>query len=261
MQRWLVEKNMKLDELNQRIAQAEGFIRALTQECHTLDARRHILAPLLQNPGINNALKKKLDKTPGVGAWNHLAPLLGQDLLRDEARLFLDDDKRSGSLPNLWRKLQADPRIKNHFREAYAGMLDDIHSGEINGIPPEVSAEFMEQFKQQDRAVNYSRFDKGWGRLETEISALENDPVAKKIKTFRDKHHAHLEMQKLDEEPKPFEVDSIELTFNEVLEFADRCQAIVAELGLLLTRTSWDPQQFSEAHAKQGTAMWKALAN
>jgi hypothetical protein len=43
-------------------------------------------------------LKKKLDKTLGAGAWNHLAPLLGQDLLRDQARLFLDDDKRSGSL-------------------------------------------------------------------------------------------------------------------------------------------------------------------
>lgn len=69
---------------------------------------------------IQEALKK-LDKTTGVGAWNHLAPLLGQDLLRDQARLFLDDDKRSGSLSNLWRKIHADPAIKVHFRAIFLG--------------------------------------------------------------------------------------------------------------------------------------------
>ncbi|WP_216072872.1 hypothetical protein, partial [Acinetobacter baumannii] len=35
-----------------------------------------------------------------------MAPLLGQDLVRDQSRLFLDNDLRSGSLTNLWRKLQ-----------------------------------------------------------------------------------------------------------------------------------------------------------
>lgn len=252
---------MKSKELKQRIDQVEGFIRALTQECHILDERRHILAPLLQNPEIQQTLKKKLDKTPGAGAWNHLAPLLGQDLLRDQARLFLDDDKRSGSLTNVWRKLRVDPAIKYHFREVYGRMFDDLQTDTIEGLSAESSAAIMERFKQQDRDKNYARFDEGWERLEAEMAVLDTDPVAAKIKTFRDKRHAHFEMQKLDEEPKSFDVDSIGLTFNEVLAFGDRGQALVAELGLLLTGTSWDPQQFAEAHARQGTAMWKTLAN
>jgi len=252
---------MKPEELKQRTTQAEGFIRALTQECHILDERRHILAPLLQNPEIQDGLKKKLDKTPGAGAWNHLAPLLGQDLLRDQARLFLDDDTRSGSLANLWRKLHADPAIREHFREAYGRMFDDLHVGGINDLTPEISATFMERFNQQDREVNYSRFDEGWRRLEGEMAALRTDPVAVKIKTFRDKSHAHFEMQKLDDDPTPFDANSIGLTFSEILAFGDRCQTTVAELGLLLTGTSWDPRQFAEAHAKQGIAMWTTLAN
>jgi hypothetical protein len=249
------------EELSQRIHQIEGFIRALTQECHILDERRYILSPLLQNAEVQAALKKKLDKTPGAGAWNHLVPLLGQDLLRDQARLILDDDKRSGSLSNLWRKIHADPAIKHHFRDAYGHMFDDMNNGQIRDLSPESSAVILEQFKEQDRATNYSQFDERWERLEANMAALKAEPMAVKIKTFRDKHHAHFEMQKLDEEPKAFDVNSIGLTFNEVLAFGDRCQTIVAELGLLLTGTNWDPKQFAEGHAKQGTAMWMMLAN
>lgn len=252
---------MKPEELSQRIHQIEGFIQTLTQECHILDEHRYILAPLLQNAEVQAALKKKLDKTPGAGAWNHLAPMLGQDLLRDQARLFLDDDKRSGSLSNLWRKIHADPAIKHHFRDVYGHMFDDMNTGQIGDLSAESSAAIMEQLKEQDRARSYAQFDERWERLEADMAALKAAPVAEKIKTFRDKHHAHLEMQKLDEEPKAFDVNSIGLTFNEVLAFGDRCQAIVAELGLLLTGTSWDPKQFAKGHAKQATAMWMMLAN
>lgn len=78
---------MKPEELEQRIRQIDGFVRVLTQECHILDERRHILSPLIQDPAIQAGLKAKLDKTPGANAWNHLAPLLGQDLVRDQSRL------------------------------------------------------------------------------------------------------------------------------------------------------------------------------
>jgi hypothetical protein len=44
--------------------------------------------------------------------------------------------------------------------------------------------------------------------------------VAAKIKTLRDKHHAHLEMRKLDEEPGAFDINTLGLTFNEVLALA-----------------------------------------
>lgn len=69
---------MKPEELEQRIRQIDGFVRVLTQECHILDERRHILSPLIQDPAIQAGLKAKLDKTPGANAWNHLAPLLGK---------------------------------------------------------------------------------------------------------------------------------------------------------------------------------------
>lgn len=251
---------MSPEELNQRTRQIDGFIKVLTQECHILDERRHILAPLIQNSEVQAALKKKLDKTPGAGAWNHLAPLLGQDLVRDQARLYLDNDSRSGSLTNLWRKLGADPAIKTHYRDSYGRMFDHLHIGSISNLSEESSAALMERFRQKDRDTNYARFDKGWSQLEADMGALKDDSIAIKIKTFRDKHHAHLEMQKLDEEPKAFDVNTIGLTFNEVFELSDRCQVIVAELGLLLTGTSWTPEQFAETHAKQGTAMWKTLS-
>ena len=138
---------MKPEELEQRIRQIDGFVRVLTQECHILDERRHILSPLIQDPEIQAGLKTKLDKTPGANAWNHLAPLLGQDLVRDQSRLFLDNHWRSGSLTNLWRKLQADPTIKRHYREAYGRMFDHFDDEPISDLPPEQSAFFLQQFR------------------------------------------------------------------------------------------------------------------
>lgn len=251
---------MSPEELTKRIHQIESFISVLTQESHILDERRHILAPLIQDGELKASLRKKLDKTLGAGAWNHLAPLLGQDLVRDQARLFLDDDHRCGSLKNLWRKLHVDPAIKIYFRDTYGRIFDDLHVGAIAGLSEERSAIFMERFRQKDRNDNYVRFDDGWARLQDLMERLEGDPVAEKIKSLRDKYHAHLEMKKLDENPEAFDPNTIGLTFEEVFEFNDSCQCIVAEIGLLLTGTNWDPKQFAESHAKQGKAMWQTLS-
>lgn len=251
---------MTPEDLGQRVRQIDGYIRVLTQECHILDERRHILAPLIQDAAIQAGLKAKLDKTPGAHAWSHLPPLLGQDLVRDQSRLFLDSDSRSGSLTNLWRKLHADPAIKEHYRDHHGTMFDHLHEGPVSDLPPETSAVIQESFKEQDRVRNYAQFDARWAKVEADVAALNADPVAKKIKTMRDKHHAHLEMSKLDEEPATFDIKALGLTFNEVLAFGDRCQAIVAELGLLLTGTNWDPDQFSAVHEQRGKAMWRTLA-
>ncbi|MCF7220989.1 hypothetical protein [Marilutibacter chinensis] len=251
---------MTKGELDQRVRQIDGFIRVLTQECHILDERRHILSPLIQDTEIQDGLKAMLDRTIGAGAWGHVAPLLAQDLVRDQARLFLDNGAKTGSLPNLWRKLNADPDIKNHYRRSYGRMFDKLHVGSFPNLSAKSSAALMKRFKDKDRRKNYALFDKSWAKLSADIPALKADHVAIKISTYRDKYVAHLEMRKLDEEPGAFNVNVLGLTFSDVLGFADKCQGIVSELGLLLTHTYWDPQQFAEGHAKQGTDMWRTLA-
>jgi len=251
---------MTPEDLDQRVRQIDGYIRVLTQECHILDQRRHILAPLIQDAEIQAGLKAKLDKTPGANAWNHLAPLLGQDLVRDQSRLFLDKDSRSGSLTNLWRRFRADPAIKECYRDRYGTMFDHFHKDPISDLPPKSSAVIQERFREQDRAINYAQFDARLAKVEADMAAMKAQPAADKIKTMRDEHHAHLEISKLDDEPAAFDINTLGLTFNEVLALGDRCQAIVAELGLLLTGTSWDPKQFASLHEKQGKAMWRTLA-
>lgn len=237
---------MAPDDLNKRTAQILGSIHALSQECRILDQRRHLLAPLIQNHEINEALKRKLENTPGVAAWNHLAPLLGQDLVRDQSRLFLDQDKKSGSLTNLWAKLRADSAIKTHFRDAYARLADHHQVGAMESL--------------SERRDNRAYFDEAWGRIGAFVEGFKSDPVAAKIKQLRDKYHAHLEMAKLGEEPAPFNPNSVGLTFEDVFAFNDAGQQIVSELGTILTREGWFPRQYAEVHAAQGIDMWMRLA-
>jgi len=50
------------------------------------------------------------------------------------------------------------------------------------------------------------------------------------------------------------------LTFNEVFSFGRRCQQLLADLGVLLTHTHWEPDHFSGISAESGKALWMTLA-
>lgn len=249
------------DPMDQRVRQIDGFIRVLTQEVHVLDERRHILAPLIENNEVKERLNAKLGRSNAAHAWNHLPPLLGQDLLRDQSRLYLDEDKRSGSLTNIWRKLTCEPGLREHYRAKYEVMLDRLRRSGIRGdISPEVEATFLKRWREQGRQAQLDAFDADWQKIEDGMAALRTDAVALKIKTFRDKRHAHLEMSKLDEEPAPFDVSSLNLTFSEIFVFGDRCQDLVCALGAILLGEAWSPKQFAKVHERQGTDLWMKLS-
>ena len=98
--------------------QIEGYANTLMQSFRVLDERRYILEPLLHDEDIKSALSDKFDNSYGSHAYNHLAPLLAQDLVRDICRLFLDDDRRAGSMVNLHRKA-AVPKIHKALRDKW----------------------------------------------------------------------------------------------------------------------------------------------
>jgi len=178
----------EVDTPEKHLERIDGWIRALTNEAHFQDERVHLLKPLVLDSDVQAAMKAKLDKTRGVTLWNHLAPLLGQDYIRDLARLFLDKGGKTGSLTNIWKKLQVQG-IRDHYRESYSRMDDDLHAEPLEGI----SAATVEARRQRDRDENAARFDEKLAAFAQAMADLDADPLALKIKTFRDKHHAHME--------------------------------------------------------------------
>lgn len=244
------------EELNQRVRQIDGWIRALTSQAHFLDERVHLLKPLVHDREVQAAMKAKLDQTQGVGLWNHLVPLLGQDYIRELARLFLDRGEKTGSLTNIWRKLQV-PGVSDHYRDSYGRMFDDLQGEPIKGI----SEATREEWRQRERDRCMIVFDEEWTRLSVALDELSNDPVGNSVKTFRDKRHAHWEMQPIDQEPAAFDIGTLNLTYDGVFEFGLKCEKILADLGKLLTHTPWEPSEFSEMSAEQGRALWMTLAN
>ena len=85
---------MNREDREQRLRQIEGYAKTLVQEVRIMDERRHILQPLLRDEEVRRALAEKFRNTFGAHAYNHLAPMMAQDLVRDLARLLLDDDHR-----------------------------------------------------------------------------------------------------------------------------------------------------------------------
>jgi len=244
-----------VDTPEKHIERIDGWIRALVSEAHFQDERIHLLKPLVLDSSVQSAMKAKLDKTRGVALWNHMVPLLGQDYIRDLARLFLDKGAKTGSLTNIWKKLQV-PGMREHYRDSYGRMFDELQAGPIEGI----SETTVGAWRQRDRDENMAQFDEKWAEINEAMAELEVDPLAVKIKTFRDKRHAHMEMQPMGQDPTPFDITTLGLTFSEIFEFGRRCQQLLANLGVLLTHTYWEPDQFSDVSAENGKALWMTLA-
>lgn len=244
-----------VEELDLRIQQIDGWIRALTIEVNFLDERVHLVKPLVQDTEVQAAMRAKLDGTLGVELWKQLTPLLGQDYIRELARLFLDKGEKTGSLTNIWRKLKV-PGVRERYRVTYAHMDDYYHDRPMDGF----SQEAKDESRQQDREKNLAHFDKEWSRLSETMAELNSDFMADSIRAFRDKRHAHWEMQPLEKEPAPFDISVLGLTYDGVFAFGNRCEQILADLCKLLNYLDWEPSEFSDMSVEQGKALWMTLA-
>jgi len=239
----------------------EAYAKALIQGVRAMDERRHILEPLLRNNEVKYALAAKFKGTFGVHAYNHLAPLIAQDLVRDLARLFLDDGHKAGSFANLYRKASV-PNVHRALREQFRCLPDKWHedSAPIDGLTEEQSASVRAEWRDKDRGEFAESFDEGWAAASAAMAAMAADPIAEKVKAFRDKYYAHLEMAPLGTDPGPFKVSSLGLTFDDILQFADRYMPAAFELARILTGNVHDVEGFSNAHRKYGNDMWCVLA-
>ena len=248
-------------DLADRLLQIEGYAKALVQAIRVMDQMRHILEPLLAEDKIGQALNAKFKDTYGGHAYNHLVPLLAQDLIRDLSRLILDEGKKTGSLKNLYRKVEI-KEIHSALRERFKHIPDQFHDDEvpIPGLTLEETKQFTDSWRDKDRADYEASFDRDWLKIEAAMASLEKNATAEKVKTFRDKYHAHHEMAPLGKDPMPFKVSDLELTINDLLEFADEYMIVVFELTRLLTGASQDVDGFSQVHRKYARDMWAILA-
>jgi len=252
---------MKEEEKRGRLEQIEAYAKALIQGVRIMDEARHILQPLLHDDNVRKALATKFKDTFGAHAYNHLVPLLAQDLVRDLSRLYLDDDRRAGSFVNLYRKA-SDPVVHSALKEKFRRIPDQWHKepGPIDGLSEEASRRIRDAWRDKDRDEFEKSFDDGWQIATGALREMEKDPVAAKIMTFRDKYHAHLEMAPMGKDPGPFDVASLGLTYKHLLDFADHYMDAVFELARLLTGTVHDMEGFTEMHQKCGENMWRILA-
>lgn len=252
---------MKASELKQQLEQLEGYSKTLVQAVRVMDERRHILEPLLEDEEVKSALARKFRNTFGAHAYNHLVPWFAQDLVRDLARLFLDPNRRSGSLTNLYRKA-SEPPVHRALREQFRRIPDKWYDGAdgIGELPKKLAVDVLAEMQEGHRKNFEASFDNGWDEVSKTVLEMEADPVSANLKTFRDKYHAHLEMSALGQDPAPFDVASLGLTYNDIIAFADRYMPAAFELDRLLSGIVSDPEEFSALHRQYGSAMWRILA-
>lgn len=238
----------------------KAYATTFIQGVRTMDQRRHILEPLVRDQEIKDALRIKFEGTDGVRAYNHLASWLAQDLIRDLARLFFDEQKKVASFKNIYRKA-SEPKMHAALKKQFSCLFDESSSIPIAGLTEEQCASARRMLREKNREDLVKSFEMGWNFVSAEKTDMEKDSIVEKFKTFRDKYHAHLEMTPLDTDPRPFDVSKLNLSYNDILTFAERYMPAAFELARILTGNVHDVEGFSNIHKKSGTIMWRILAD
>ncbi len=253
---------MNGNEIEKRIEQLGGYSTALIAAIRVMDQGRYILLPLLEDEALKDTLAVRLKNTHGAYAYNHLVPILAHDLIRDCSRIFLDAGDKACSLCNLHRKAASND-VLDVLRSKFRNIPDQFSEVRIYDLKltEDDQKKYFANMREDQKNRYEEDFKSAWADLSAFVSGLEKNETALKIKTFRDKYFAHLEMQPLNQEPAPYNVENLGLKFNDVFAFMDECIKCCVNLVRLITGTTHVVGSFAEVHKKRGASMWTVLIN
>ncbi len=223
--------------MKNRVNQIDSYMKRLVMSVIQMNEKYFILKTLKENPNFWKTFHKKFKNSHGGKAFNDLIILIWHDFIREQFRLFLDEQKKAASLSNLHRKI-SEPKLHNKLRER-----------------------FCEQMKDLDYSITESStiFDKGWEENCNHIQKLKQDSIAKNIKTFRDKYYEHLEMAPLDSD-SPLNIEELNLNHKELLKFAENNTTAVFKLNKIIRNDEIVHESVSNLYYHRSCEMWRILA-
>jgi hypothetical protein len=249
--------------VEQRLEHLQARAKALIRALRVMEERRAIIEPLLTSGELHDAIASRINGTKAPSSFNHLVPMVMSAQIGDAGRLFLDKDKNAVSLKAIHDRASTCD-LYALIREEYIRIPQSF--GMVWAVPTDVtlSNEDQERIKQEtedrlrreDMELYQEEFDRKWVEISQAIEDLTTCEIAKKVKEFRDKHQAHLEMARMSEGPNIYDVSSLQLTFNDVMDFQRRYVQVAIDLVLLITGTNWDLESTREHAKKSSEAMW-----
>jgi hypothetical protein len=246
---------------DESVTHVQGFCRVLVNAYRVLDQRTHVVRPLVSNDEVKKGLQAKLNKNDGAHAYNQLVPWLVQDVARDSVRVFLDDDSRTASFLNIFRKARHPPVLKA-LRDHFRSIPSRWHKGEpvVEGLDQVQAERVIKRWAEEDRKEFEESFEEGWKVVEASAVNLERDPVGQKMLTLRNKYLSHLEMTPFGTDPVPFDVGGLGLVYSDILAFPEKYRTAVFELVRICTGTVYAAVEYKEIHSRQGTDFWSRLS-
>ncbi len=245
------------DDLERRLDQIKGYADELVKGYWQMHSRSELMGPLLHCPETQEALRQKLKNSEGAHAYNQIVPMLAIDLARDLGRLVLDKHSNVASLRNLVRKARARDLLRR-LHDTYVERVGrfDESAWEDQPLPREI----IDRINDRRQRQASDAFCRTWEHASTQAQSLWEGDTAVAIGKLRDKYVAHLEMQPLHREPKPFDIDDLGITYADLLRLRDESREPIFELFRIITGHAYVIDDFLELHHRRAQQMWKILS-
>ena len=244
--------------LRQRIRHLEQRSALIVRETRVLDQRLAITRPLFADESIKRAVGDAVDNSRAAIAWNQMAPLLFEDLARNFCRLFLDAKGKAASAVALVSKMK-EPSMLAELQRRYRHCNDSTPLGNPDDIP----IDFLDIVNPADINAQRDRderhFVERWEKVTRMTESLTDDSVVGKLRTYRDKWVAHLEVQPMQSDPAPFDIKSLNLVYGDVFDRIERYISLPFDIYLLVCHTDYAVAQFRQLHKEAGSEMWRRI--
>jgi len=212
------------------------------------DQKLVMLNPLL----FDKDLVGKWDGSYGAHGLNLLSMTLYFDLIRELTAISLDNDRRTPSIKNILRMLDAQDLL-THLKHEYCKprtlhWSKDLDENSKNRLE--------EKHRKLDLAENEEGFNEIFYSVKDGFKLLEASDLSERIHTSRDKIIAHYEMRRDVEAPRLYGPSDFGLKWGDVEEYFESIKPIVTNLVLMLANEVYPLDEYRIQHAEVAYDFW-----
>lgn len=220
----------------------DGFI--------TLRERYAMLRPMLHDKGV---IKNKGSKKHYRG-FIIIRNVLFLSCCQLIANLCFDKNEKCPSIAQIVEKLEH-TKLRNQFKEIYSIWV----TPSIGSHEPEVLA-LLKRMEENEQIERRKQFDKLFMDLLTLWGQFSRSKSALSLETIRNKVAAHSDISLVNHEYKLFDISSLNLKWDDILETISAMQKIIDLINLIVRNSSYSWESLDEILNKTVSDYWEILA-
>lgn len=236
--------------MEKRLTEIREYTQAALNILLMTKVKFSLLEPLIKSEILIDRLSSGLK----ARARNIMISTLYLDCSLSLLAISIDSYKKAASICNVLRLLKAKD-LQSCLKKEFATPRT-IYS--FSDIQEEAREKLAEKLQQQEQVILMEKFDETYQNLNNEFSELKNGEVYLRLKTVRDKVHAHKEMCLDDGYPRLRTLEEFGVKVGDLEFFMNSVEKLLLKLEEIVNRSNTSFDIINKQSTVMAEEFWQA---